>query len=90
LFFHTAHRFYELCNEMGLMVCDEANIETHGFALLQQMSYLTCHPSWKNAFQDRINTMCCRARNYPCIVTWSLGNESVRCEKKYFVISKVF
>jgi beta-galactosidase len=70
------HRFYELCDEIGLMVCDEANIETHGFALLQQMSYLTCHPSWKGAFVDRVMTMCARARNYTCIVTWSLGNES--------------
>jgi len=70
------HRFYELCNEMGLYVCDEANIETHGFALIQQISYLTCHPDWTSSFVSRVMTMVHRAKNYPCIITWSLGNES--------------
>ena len=70
------HRFYELCNEMVLYVCDEANIETHGFALIQQISYLTCHPDWTSSFVSRVMTMVLRAKNYPCIITWSLGNES--------------
>ena len=70
------HRFYELCNEIGLMVCDEANIETHGFALTSQMSYLACHPDWKKAFLNRVSSMAQRSQHYTCIVTWSLGNES--------------
>ena len=58
------------------MVCDEANIETHGFALTSQMSYLTCHPRWKSQFLSRVSTMLHRCKNYSCIITWSLGNES--------------
>ncbi len=71
-----ARRFYELCDELGLLVCDEANIETHGFAMSQQLSFLSCHPGWRAAFVDRVRTMCLRARNYACICQWSLGNES--------------
>ena len=71
-----AQRFYELCNEIGLMVCDEANIETHGFALSAQMSFLACAPEWLAAIVDRVRTMYMRSRHHPSICIWSLGNES--------------
>jgi beta-galactosidase len=71
-----AHRLYELCDELGLMVCDEANIETHGFALSFQLSFVATHPAWEGALMQRVKNMALRARNYASVVTWSLGNES--------------
>ncbi len=71
-----AHRLYELCDELGLMVCDEANIETHGFALSFQLSFVVTHPVWEGALMQRVKNMAFRARNYASVVTWSLGNES--------------
>ena len=42
------HRFYELCDELGLYVCDEANIENHG--LMPYISALACDPAWADAY----------------------------------------
>lgn len=72
----TAHypdvpRWYELCDEYGMYVMDEANIETHGVR-----GWLASHPDWANSFMDRTIRMAMRDRNYPCIISWSLGNES--------------
>ncbi|MBQ2447070.1 MAG: beta-galactosidase, partial [Bacteroidales bacterium] len=72
----TAHypdvpRWYELCDEYGIYVMDEANIETHGVR-----GWLASHPDWANSFMDRTIRMAMRDRNYPCIISWSLGNES--------------
>lgn len=74
----TAHypnhpRWYELCDELGLYVCDEANIETHG---MYPMGRLASDPLWANAFMSRYMQMVERDKNHPCIVIWSLGNES--------------
>lgn len=70
------HRFYELCDELGLLVCDEANIESHGFALSGILSMPSCDPDWEHAFTERVKSMALRAKNYSCIFMWSLGNES--------------
>lgn len=64
-------RWYELCNEYGLYVLDEANLETHGLG-----SYLTQHSDWANAFMERAVRMVERDKNHPCVIMWSLGNES--------------
>jgi len=74
----TAHypnhpRWYELCDEYGLYVCDEANIETHG---MYPMSYLASEPQWTPAFINRYTNMVERDKNHACIILWSLGNES--------------
>ena len=70
-------RFYELCNEYGFYVCDEANIETHGMGYsLSKGRTLGNNPDWLNAHMDRTRNMFERNKNYSCIVFWSLGNES--------------
>jgi len=63
--------FYELCNEYGLWVVDEANIESHANydTLCRDKSYL-------HAFVDRMQRMVIRDQNHPCIFAWSLGNET--------------
>ena len=78
----TAHypnhpRFYELCDEYGLYVIDEANIETHGFQFgLHSTPYLANDPTWREAFMSRMARMVQRDRNHCSVIIWSLGNES--------------
>ena len=73
----TAHypnhpRFYELCDELGLYVVDEANIETHG---MFPMGRLASDPQWAGAFMSRYTQMVERDKNHTSIIIWSLGNE---------------
>lgn len=63
--------WYELCDELGLYVVDEANLETHGV-----QGKLSHDPVWSLAYLDRMVRMVMRDKNYPCILIWSLGNES--------------
>ena len=64
-------RWYELCDEYGILLCDEANIETHGV-----WDQLTKDPHWQEAFMDRGVRMVERDKNHPSVIYWSLGNES--------------
>lgn len=64
-------RWYELCDRYGIYVMDEANLEEHGLR-----GTLASDPSWAAAFTDRIQRVVIRDRNHPCVVFWSLGNES--------------
>lgn len=64
-------RWYELCDSIGLYVMDEADIEEHGLR-----GTLASTPDWYAAFLDRAVRMAERDKNYPCIVMWSMGNES--------------
>ncbi len=64
-------RWYELCDSLGLMVMDEADIETHGLR-----GTLASDPDWAEAFMDRTVRMAERDKNHPCVIFWSLGNES--------------
>ena len=63
--------FYDLCDKHGLYVMDEANLETHGLP-----GYFSNHPEWAGSFLERATRMVVRDQNHPCIVIWSLGNES--------------
>ncbi|PWE00391.1 glycoside hydrolase family 2 TIM barrel-domain containing protein [Marinilabilia rubra] len=63
--------FYDLCDEYGIYVMDEANIETHGVG-----SWLSNKTEWSYAFLDRVVRMVERDKNHPSIISWSLGNES--------------
>jgi beta-galactosidase/beta-glucuronidase len=72
----TAHypndrRWYELCDLYGLLLYDEANLETHGV-----WDLLAKDPLWESAFMDRAVRMVERDKNHPSILVWSLGNES--------------
>ncbi len=66
--------FYELCDEYGLYVMDEANVETHG--LWEGGYYIGEKPEWKHAIVERNVNMVERDKNHPSIVFWSMGNES--------------
>jgi beta-galactosidase len=68
------YRFYELCDEYGLYVVDEANIECHG--AWQARLNLANHPDWADAILGRFVRMVERDKNHACIIIWSLGNES--------------
>jgi beta-galactosidase len=76
---HYPHhpRFLELCDEAGLYVVDEANIETHGFQILgQPVGYLSNQRKWRSALFSRLARMVERDKNHCSVVIWSLGNES--------------
>jgi len=66
-------RWYELCDEYGLYVVDEANIESHGMGYEEES--LAKDETWYEAHLDRIKRMYHRAKNHTCIIIWSLGNE---------------
>ncbi len=64
-------RFYDLCDEYGLYVIDECNVETHGYR-----DEMRGDMQWTAAMIDRLERMIARDRNHPCVIFWSLGNES--------------
>ena len=64
-------RFYDLCDELGMWVIDEADIESHDF-----MKFLCRDARYASAFLERGIRMVERDKNHPCIFAWSLGNES--------------
>lgn len=63
--------WYELCDEYGMYVIDEANIETHAY-----LASLCHDPQFNRAFFERCQRMVMRDKNHPSIIMWSLGNES--------------
>ncbi len=67
-------RWYELCDQYGLYVMDEANIESH--QLWTESIYMAKKPEWKDAFVERGVRMVERDKNHPCIIAWSMGNET--------------
>lgn len=69
-------RFYDLCDRYGLFVVAETDLECHGFACVGDISRITDDPAWQAAYVDRIERHVLAQRNHPCIVIWSLGNES--------------
>jgi beta-galactosidase/beta-glucuronidase len=64
-------RWYDLCDQYGIYLIDEANIESHGV-----WDRLTNDPEWKLAFMERGTRMVERDKNHPSVVIWSMGNES--------------
>ncbi|MPQ43385.1 glycoside hydrolase family 2 TIM barrel-domain containing protein [Clostridium tarantellae] len=70
-------RWYDLCNEYGLYVLDEANLETHG--LTDREDYeeiLGSNSRWKDAIIDRQKSLIERCKNESSVIMWSVGNES--------------
>ncbi|WP_432246172.1 glycoside hydrolase family 2 TIM barrel-domain containing protein (plasmid) [Arthrobacter sp. G.S.26] len=63
--------FLDLCDEIGLYVVDEADIEGHAFA-----GILADDPLYLPSFMRRLSRMVLRDRNHPSIIMWSLGNET--------------
>ncbi|MBE6757093.1 MAG: DUF4981 domain-containing protein [Ruminococcaceae bacterium] len=78
--------FLSLCDEMGFYVIDEADIETHGFTgrcagagwddAENPQDWPNQIPAWRKAFIERAERMVERDKNHPCVIMWSLGNES--------------
>jgi beta-galactosidase len=72
-------RFLELCDEYGLYVIDECDLETHGFlghGHQPAPDNPAGQPDWQQALVSRMQRMVERDKNHPSIVLWSLGNES--------------
>ena len=68
-------RFLDLCDEYGLWVIDECDLETHGFGLVGWRDNPVADPAWREALLDRAERMVERDKNHPSVVIWSLGNE---------------
>jgi len=70
-------RWYELCNEYGLYVIDEANIEAHGMQFHEKSyGHIANDSTWTAQWIDRGKRMVERDKNQPCIIMWSMGNEA--------------
>jgi len=67
-------RWYELCDEFGIYLIDEANIESHGMGYGERS--LAKNPDWAGAHLDRTVRMVERDKNHPSVIIWSLGNEA--------------
>ena len=87
-------RFVGLCDELGFMLVDEADIETHGMGFeyrdtwdWMRWSMLSTVDEWEAAYVDRAARLFERDKNHACIVMWSLGNES-GCGKNHRAMGK--
>jgi beta-galactosidase len=67
--------WYALCDEYGIYVYNEANVESHGMGFNQEYT-LANKPLWKEAHVSRILNMVKRDKNHPSVIIWSLGNEA--------------
>lgn len=66
--------FYELCDIYGIYVMDEANNESHEYGI--GTTTIGDNPDWKAALTDRGASLVSRDKNHPCVLFWSMGNES--------------
>lgn len=64
---------YNLCDQLGFYVLDEADMETHG---VRRKNVPGNNPLWTRSVVDRMERMVLRDRNHPCVFMWSLGNEA--------------
>ena len=94
----SSPELFAMCDELGLWVIDEADVECHGFSdavvsaslelaeipyserkdiiASQAAAFTSDNPTWEAAYLDRMSAMIERDKNHPCIIMWSLGNES--------------
>ena len=68
--------WYDLCDREGLMVCCEANVESHGYDIYRGTNSLSFRPDYRQSHVERNARMVQTFRNHPSIVVWSLGNEA--------------
>jgi beta-galactosidase len=68
-------RWLELCDEYGIYLVNEANIESHGMGYKPDKT-LANKPEWKKAHLDRYERMVERDKNHPSVIIWSMGNEA--------------
>jgi len=67
--------WYQLCDQFGIYLVDEANIESHGMGYNPNRT-LGNNPNWEKAHLDRIERMVERDKNHPSVIIWSMGNEA--------------
>ncbi len=84
----NAPELYELCDEYGFYVVDEADLEVHGVVDLFDVNifedplehtfppFISDNPEWGDAILHRVQHLVTRDKNRPCVVIWSMGNES--------------
>ena len=100
----NAPQFYQMCDRYGFMVIDEADIEAHGPFMLYRKEdtdwncfsrwneKIADNPAWETSILDRVQLMVQRDKNRPCIIMWSMGNESAYgcCFEKALHWTKIF
>ncbi len=69
-------RFTGLCDEYGIYVVDEADLECHGIGIYDDRCFFTTNPDWTESYLDRARRMLERDKNHASIIMWSVGNES--------------
>lgn len=75
-------RFPGMCDRLGFMLIDEADLETHGMGYnygdwyWDYWAYITNAPEWRESCVDRMRRLFERDKNHGCVIMWSLGNES--------------
>ena len=69
-------RWYDLCDQYGIYLIDECDLETHGFHPENWRLNPLNDPQWEAPIVDRMQRMVLRDRNHPSVVIWSLGNEA--------------
>ena len=90
-----ASLIYELCDEYGIYMIDETNLESHGSwdtaEFTKDYTYVVPHdkPEWLDMMLDRANSMYQRDKNHAAILIWSCGNESFG-GKDIFEMSQFF
>ena len=72
----NSYYLYDLCDEYGMYLIAETDLECHGFELTGDYKWITDDPSWELAYVSRMTRMIARDKNHPAIIFWSLGNES--------------
>lgn len=71
-----SYYLYDLCDEYGMYLIDETDLECHGFELTKDYKWISDDPTWELAYVTRMTRMIERDKNHPSILMWSLGNES--------------
>ncbi|MCY1721834.1 DUF4981 domain-containing protein [Prolixibacteraceae bacterium Z1-6] len=73
---HYPHHpyLYELCDKYGILLLDEANVESHGMRYGEES--LAKDPAWEKAHVQRLRSMIQRDKNHPSVILWSHGNEA--------------
>jgi len=70
----NAPAWYDLCDQYGIYLIDEANVESHG--LMRTPKDIASNPAWLDAHMNRTVRMVERDKNHPSVIIWSLGNEA--------------
>ena len=76
--------WYDLCDEYGIYLIDEANIEAHA-----NYNSICRDPRWRSAFVERCTRMVARDRNHPSVIGWSAGNETGHGENHVHAIEAI-